>query len=261
MKNEITYSFLLAFALTFFSMADDAVGQTWPFRNFPNSNRPDATALFMANGIYDAADPNYQPPTADDFDRIIMGRDEEAIEDRRQEAADYFLERFGVDFSESDFAQGGAIGLFHVYSDPRWNYRCYKLPGRNVPRTGLIVHDAQYVMAVLAPQATLFGSWGGASGTVVDAGTVAVDGEYLIQGTNRFRCGNPRNVHLTFRSVTPIFDASSGNIKFDCRLDSEQFGAGAALGRQETYVLNNGMTQIAINNVLQFPAPLWSFEQ
>lgn len=236
------------------------VAQTWPERNWPNPNQPDAVAIFMANGIFDSADPDYVPPTAEDFDAVIMGRDAAAAAARKQEAIDYFLERFGIDFSNGDIAQGGAIALIRSYNDPRWNYRCYKLPNRYVPKSGLIVHDAQYVMAVFGTEATFYGSWGGDSGTVVPGGTVAVDGEYLIQGTNKFRQGHPRNIHVRFNSVTPIFDALSGNIKFDCRLNSDDFGSGAALGRQEFYQLQNGLTQIAINNVLQFPGPQWANE-
>ena len=116
-------------------------------------------------------------------------------------------------------------------------------------------------MAVVGPQATLFGTWGGESGTLVAGGTVAVNGEYLIQGTNEFRQGHPRNIHIRFNSVTPIFGAASGNIKFDCRLNSDRLGTGVALGRQEFYQLESGLTQIAINNVLQFLAPQWSNEQ
>lgn len=234
------------------------VHDQWPLNNYPNSNRPDSVGVFMANGIFDVSDSNYVAPTAEEFDRTIMGRDDEEVLIRKQSAIDYFFARFGIDFSQGDFAQNGAIALLHVYQDPRWNYRCYKLPGRHVPRSGLIVHDAQYVMAVVADEATLFGSWGGEEGTVVAGGTVAVDGEYLIQGTNRFRQGHQRNVYIRFNSVSPIFNAASGNIKFDCRIHSDRFGVGAAIGRQELYFLENGLSQVAINNVLQFPAPQWT---
>ena len=241
----------------FLFCAASYVVQQWPGSNVPNPNRPDAIGVFMANGIYDPGDPDYVVPSGEDFDRVIMGRDDEGIAERKQEAIDYFLERFGVDFNDGDFAQGGAIALIHAYQDPRWNYRCYSFPGRYISRNGLIVHDAQWVMFVAA-DADLFGSWGGENGTPVPAGTVAVDGEYLIQGTNRFIQGHRRNIHLTFQSVSPIFDAASGDIKFDCRLSSSSLGAGAALGRQETYVLPDGMLQVAIQNVLQFPPPEWT---
>jgi hypothetical protein len=57
------------------------------------------------------------------------------------------------------------------------------------------------------PEATLYGSWGGAGGTVVPGGTVAVDGEYLIQDTDRFRRGHPKNIYIHFESTSPIFNA------------------------------------------------------
>ncbi|MEM6472037.1 MAG: hypothetical protein AAF802_20925 [Planctomycetota bacterium] len=232
----------------------------WPGRNFRNPERPNGVAVFMANGIFDPSDDSYVAPTGEDFDRTILCRDDEAIALRKQESIDYFLERFGVDFNESDFALGGAAVLFQTYQDPRWNYRCYKLPDRIVPRSGLIVHDCQWVM-FLAADVTLFGSWGGSDGEFVPAGSVAVDGEYVIQGTNQYRFNHPRNIYIRFNSVIPIENAASGNIKFDCQLSSDDYGLGAALGRQESYDLPDGSTQISINNVLQFPAPLWTMNE
>jgi hypothetical protein len=240
--------------------ASVAVHQQWPFDNRVNWNQPDSVAVFMANGVFDPGDTEYVAPTAEDFDREIMQRDDDEIEQRRQEAVDYFLERFGVDFSDADIAQDGAIILLHVYQDPRWNYRCYKLPCRYVPRSGYVVHDAQYVMAVVAPNATFYGSWGGEEGTEVPGGSVAVNGEYLIQGSRRFRPGSRRNMHIRFVSVSPIFNAASGDIKFDCLLTDSPWGLGAAIGRQESNVLSDGTVQIAIQNVLQFPPPEWALE-
>ena len=111
----------------------------------------------MANGLLDPTDTEYDAPTGEDFDRIIMGRNDNEIAERKQLAVDYFKEQFGVDFTNSDSAQDGSVVLFQTYSDPRWNYRCYKLPNTRVPKSGFIVHDAQWVMAVVGAQATLYG--------------------------------------------------------------------------------------------------------
>jgi hypothetical protein len=234
----------------------------WPENNVPNPVLPEAMGVFMANGIFDGSDPDYLAPTAEDFDEVIMGRDEVGKLLRRQEAVDYFIERYGVDFSFSDFAQNGNIILLHNYQDPRWNYRAYNVPGHSdIPKSGLIVHDTQYVMFVIGTEATLHGSWGGVLGTTVPGGTAAVDGEYLIQGTNRFTLGHPRNIYIRFQSTSPIFGADSGRITFDCRLEHESLGKGLALGRQELYQLEDGRTQVSIANVLQFPATKWAGEQ
>ena len=72
----------------------------FPADNWPNTNQPDSVAVFMANGIFDPADPDFVPPTAEDFDSVIMGRDAVAAAERRQAAVDHFLERFGVDFND-----------------------------------------------------------------------------------------------------------------------------------------------------------------
>lgn len=260
-RSRVTKLSLWAF-LFFLPGLALAGGGDWPANNRPNPVPPERTGMFLANGIFDPADPTYVPPTGDDFDTVIMGRNEAEKAARRQLAVDYFIERFGVDFTNGDINAEGTIALLHAYQDPRWNYRAYKLPDRFfVPKSGLIVHDAQYVMFVIGPQATLFGSWGGPGGTTVPGGTAAVDGEYLVQGTNRFKLGHPRNLYIRFQSTSPIFGAASGRITFDCRLEQDRLGLGLALGRQETYPLANGLVQVNIVNILQFPPTQWSIEQ
>lgn len=227
-------------------------------RNKENPVEPEEVGVCMANGIFDPNDPDFTPPTYDFFSENIMGRvTHESKDKRRAEVVDYFLERFGVDFSGGDVSLDGKFALGNAYTDPRWNYRCYKVPGRNsAPSSGMILHDGTWGMQALV-DATLFGSWGGDGGTHVPANSVAVDGEYVIQGTQKFRLNSERNIYLRFQSVSPIFPQPNG-IKFDCVLFSDRFGMGAAIGRQEQYVLDNGMVQIAVQNVIQFPAPDWA---
>ena len=96
---------------------------------------------------------------------------------------------------------------------------------------------------------------------MVPPGSVAVDGEYLIQGTPRFRQGHPKNLYIRFQSVDPIINAASGDIKFNCVLLNHKGRViGAAIGRQELVPLNDGSGnfQMAIQNVWQFPAPAWA---
>ena len=238
--------------------------QDFPGRNDQSPNAPTATGLLMANGVYDPADTDYVPPTADDFDTVIMGRDEAAKAERRQLAVNYFAERYGIDLS-GGFADGGNIVLIDTLLDPRNNYRAYQIPGKNgrpmSSRQGWIVYDRQYVMFVgaLGQPATLFGTWGGAEGTEVPPGTAAVDGDYLIQAGKKFRRKNPNNVYIRFQSADPIFGAATGDIKFNCvLLDESGEIIGAAIGRQEIYPIGNGLVQFAIQNVWQFPAPVWA---
>ena len=116
-------------------------------------------------------------------------------------------------------------------------------------------------VGALGASSTLTGSWGGGAGTVVPPGTVAVDGDYLVQGTNRFKQGHPKNLYIRFQSADPIFDAASGDIKFNCvLLDEHGTIIGAAIGRQEFVLLDqaSGTFQMAVQNVWQFPAPPWA---
>ncbi len=247
--------------------ATTAAATDFPGRNDQNPNPPIVTGMLMANGIFDPADPNYTPPTPDDFDTIIMGRDAAQKAARKQLAIDYFIERYGIDLS-AGFADNGNIVLLESFLDPRNNYRAYQLPGpggrARSSRDGWIVYDRQYVMFVgaLGQPSVLTGTWGGAGGTQVAPNTVAVDGDYLIQGTRKFRQGSPRNFYIRFQSADPIFDAANpAGIKFNCvLLDDHGNVIGAAIGRQELFPLNDGSghVQTAIQNVWQFPAPLWA---
>ncbi len=249
------------------ALASNAVAGDFPGRNDQNPNPPIVTGMLMANGIYDPLDPTYVPPTPDDFDTIIMGRNDAEKAERRQLAIDYFIERYGIDLS-SGFADNGNIVLQESFFDPRFNYRAYQLPGpggrARTSDDGWIVYDRQYIMFVgaLGMPSTLTGTWGGASGTVVAPFTVAVDGDYLVQGTDKFRQGSPRNFYIRFQSADPIFNVlAPEGIKFNCvLLDDDGDIIGAAIGRQEFVPLNDGSGhfQIAVQNVWQFPAPLWA---
>ncbi|MFK8050722.1 MAG: hypothetical protein AB8B81_20020 [Halioglobus sp.] len=246
-----------------------------PSKNRPNQQAPDAIGLFMANGVFDPADTTYIAPSGADFDRVIMGRTEGEAEARRLEAVNFFIERYGIDLTNGVFSYDPVQGLPDVvlsqaYQDPRWNYRAFSLPDRPagaIPPDGSIVHDTQWVMLIIAPAGlTLHGSWGGPAGKRVPPGTVAVDGEYLVQGTSKFRRGHPKNFYARFQSTTPILSAASTagtpqGIKFDCRVFHEELGTGVALGRQELHFLSTGELQVNIGNVIQFPAPQWAMEQ
>lgn len=253
-----------AVALLSLGWSSLAAADSFPGRNDQNPNAPSATGVLMANGVYDPADASFVPPTADEFDTVIMGRSEAEKLARRQLAIDYFVERYGIDLS-AGFADDGNIVLVDALIDPRNNYRAYQLPGKNGRQKsfaeGRIVYDRQYVMfmGALGRPVTLYGTWGGAEGTEVPPGSAAVDGDYLIQAGKKFRRGDPRNVYIRFQSVDPILGAATGNIKFNCvLLDENGEIIGAAIGRQEIYPIGDGLIQYAIQNVWQFPAPVWA---
>ena len=226
-----------------------------------NPNQPKIVGTFMANGVVDFNDSSYIAPTGEDFDRIIMGRDDQGIADRRAQAVEFFKTRFGIDFSNGDTAQDGKIGLFRSYLDPRFNYRAYKLGNKKIPNRGLVIHDSAFVMGVTDMEgAKFFGTWGGEEGKDVEFGTIAIDGEYLIQGTHIFKQGHPKNMYLHFTSDLPIPEGFFNDIKFNCRIENVNGKVGVALGRRDDVILNDGRTQVNINTVVQFPPPQWFTE-
>lgn len=263
---------ILLFAIATFSLSASA----WHHGNnkgvIPRGD--DGFLVFMANGVYDPTEPPPVSTSGDYFDEVIMGRDAAEKAARQTRALDYFIDRFGVQFllvPRTPIAGGDLVGialdptsptgvnenviLVHGYQDTRWGYTAHVIGGERVGRRGRKVHDASYNMVVVDPAGfTFHGTWGGASGIAVAAGTVAVNGEYLIEHPRRSR----RDIHITWESTDPIFDAfDPAGITFDCAMHSERWGDGIALGRQFIRPVGaTGDVQAIIRNVLNFPAPV-----
>lgn len=225
----------------------------------------DGALVYMANGIFDPADPDYVPPTMEDFHRGIMGRDSAAIAERDQEAEDFFDETFGMDFSCGPVSCDGQYFLSSMMLDPRWNYRAYYIGGGEMRRyftssNGHIVHDGVYISACINPSGcTVGGTYGGPGGTNINAGDAVFFGEYLVQGNggeiSDFDRNDVRNIHITYGSAEPVGGLTEPGFTFNCRLFSDDFGEGIALGRGDAFALPDGRVQQNIRNMLTFPAP------
>lgn len=96
LSKKISFLILLNFMTA-------VVAAEFPGENNANPNEPDSVGVLIANGLYDPSDSSYIPPTPDDFDTLIMGRDAIEKQQRRDLAIDYFIDRFGIDFTANDF--------------------------------------------------------------------------------------------------------------------------------------------------------------
>lgn len=221
----------------------------------------DGTLVYIANGIFDPADPDYAAPTMEDFHRGIMGRDSDGIAARDQEAEDFFRDTFGMDFSCGAISCDGQFALSSMMLDPRWNYRAYYIGGGDMRRyftrdSGHIVHDGVYISACISPTGC---SLGGTFGGTAEAGSAVFFGEYLIQGNGGeftdYVMGDQRNIHIRYGSSEPVTGLMEPGFTFNCSLFSDDFGDGIALGRGDARVLEDGRVQQNIRNILTFPAP------
>jgi hypothetical protein len=223
---------------------------------FPTERRADAGGftkflVYMAEPL--AGEPLLGDPEA--FQREVMGRSTEEIEADKAAAEEFFLRRFGVDFTSTSSELFGeeeieeaTFGPFAV-SDA-FNYRAYVISGEHVPAKGWQVRDGGW-MVTMTEDTVLHGEYGGTEGKAVSAGTVFVFGNYNIK-VQRPKSGAPPHAEETivihYESGGPIVADADGVTSFICDLTHPEWGAGQARG----IVSPNG----EVRNVLTFPPGL-----
>ena len=200
----------------------------------------DQTLVYMATGVYDPNDPDYEAPDGDFWHREIMGRSDEEIAENRAEAVDFFVERFGINPDERD-----DVMFTDFMFDPRNEYRVYAIGGRDVPTEGWVIRDGGWMLAITNPDGVTLG--GEFDGVTVPQGTMMVFGDYNIDTVD----GDPIIIH--YRSGEPIVPQSAGWIAFRCELHSDEFGYGLAQGISEPVVDENGVVTANVRNILTFP--------
>lgn len=199
----------------------------------------DAFLVYMANGIYDPNDAGYTAPDGDYFQRDIMGRTDEEIEQDRANAIAFFKERFGIDVVDNENV------MFTSFTfDPRNEYRAYVIAGRDVPPEGWVVRDGGWSVAVINPDGLTLG--GEYEGVQVPQGSMMVFGDYNIDVPGE----DPIIIH--YQSGGPIIPSDQG-IQFHCELISEDFGHGLAQGISAGSVQDDGLFHANVRNVLTFP--------
>ena len=234
----------------------------------------------QANGIYDPLDPDFVPPTGDDFDTLIMGRTAEEAAAFKEQARAFLAERFGLDFAQDDITPDFAVVLQHIFTDPRQDYSATYIAGREFHPEQWVLYDGLWAAIVIDPTgATVHGTYGGAAGRVIPFGGAMVFGEYVIVHPHhplaglfgmRTGGGHPATfrgrrapVHIQYQSEKPVIPPldPTAAATFDCRALSAEFGQGIILGRGSFPLpLADGNVQTNIRSVMTFPAPQWALE-
>lgn len=219
-------------------------------RGAPTPDGFDKYLVYMAAGQYDPADPTYDAPDGMVFQREIMGRSDAEIAQNRQEAIDFFSERFGID---ADSDAGVMFGPFMF--DPRNEYRAYTISGESVPSAGWVIRDGGWAMSVTDPAGLTLG--GEFTGQHVPQGTMMVFGDYNIArlgpGNSGGNAAHAEPLIIHYQSGEPIIPTASGAIMFRCELISDEFGHGLAQGISAPQTLPDGTIQANVRNVLTFP--------
>ncbi len=249
MATVLAAALFAAFVIVAGGSAADARGQSRAVAAIPDGFEQQLTYMAQPREVDEPTVVNYDTFKA--FQADVWGRDEADIQDFREEAWEFFYERFGLEFSdvaidEDDGTQTieGVATLRPSFVAPEREYRAYTIGGMWVPPEGYVVRDASFNVAV-EPGTVLFGEYGGADGTEVDGGMV-VFGDYNILVPGPGNSGNDEEIDIRFRSGGMIAPNADGVTVFVCDLDSEQWGTGQARG----VVTPDG----EIRNVLTFPS-------
>jgi hypothetical protein len=201
-------------------------------------------------------DPNeaYTPPSASDFESILLGRDSVAQEARRNSAVNYFLNTYGVDFSSSSISGDGAAVLVHVVIDLRYQQTLIAASEQRLANGVGEVYEVAYAMVVVGESTTLYGSWGGVAGTLVPQGTVSFFGESVM--LYEVPCFDDsteaRTEYVSWESLEPTFDNGLDNRLHQETAISSSYGAGIARGRRQVRTLESGLAEVLIENITSF---------
>ena len=212
--------------------------------------------VYLMNGVVDLSTSDPVVPgceflfcDGDYFQRVVMGWDDDEIEDHRRAAGEFFFDRFGVDVTDPRV-------VFRSFTfDPRANYRVYSFAGKRVPSSGWVVRDGGWSVLFL----TEFELGGEFAGVTAQPNEQLVFGNYNILETDRR--GRPKREHVIFyRSGGVIGPNKNGDIAFRCELSRRDFATdpaaeveGLAQGIAGPFVfLDKTNIQLNTRNVLTF---------
>ena len=142
------------------------------------------------------------------FQRRVMGRNRAELAAYVEQAKRFFRRRFGLDFSGVDaltpvgpWEIDGATLAGSVF-DPGHGYTAHIVSEEWVGEEGWTVRDASFGVSITEDR-MLNGTWGGAAGKPVRAGSFVVFGDYNIKADRPGR-GRDGTIMIHFESGSPI---------------------------------------------------------
>lgn len=202
----------------------------------------------------------FEPVTYEEFLEVqadVYGRDADGVDDFRDEAIEFYADRFGLDFSSASVGADGeqvidGATLTPSFVRPERNYQAHTIGGEWVPPTGWDVRDASFNV-MLTDDVVLHGEYGGTAGKEAPAGALLAFGDYNIEvdrpGNSEKAPGRGGDeIVIRFMSSSPITADEDGIMTFVCDLTNSEWGSGQARG----IVTPDG----GIRNVLTFPPSL-----
>lgn len=202
--------------------------------------------VFMGNG-------EFSPSSMNDMMSMMSGADffrhmdwnDDQITQHKAQALAFFKLRYGLDFSKSN--QIGHAMFLDFTNDPHMNLRAYSISDMNVPRSGWFVDDGGWAVYAVKGSMTLYGTYGGATGTQVPAGTALMFGYYKINTGST-------PIIIAYQAIVPMFTDMTGDSTVICQVSNDQFGKGmnqGVMGMPE--MLPNGNMKYDVREVMTFP--------
>jgi len=208
--------------------------------------------VFVANGRFESVDGSILKDgivNGDglNFQKNVMNRTNDEINELRQEAINFFNQRFGIDVETNTSI------IFTGYEmDPRINLKAFTVSGEKVPANGYPVDDGGWAIIITDPAGiTLGGSW---DGFHIPANSMLLFGEVVINTDSDII-----NVH--YESDTPfVLDQfNAAQVRF--KSENNKFGEGSIGGIARLNMLNSEslLLQVDIKNILTAPGILSEF--
>ena len=213
---------------------------------------------YIANGSYDAASPHPVVPgcfggfcDGNYFQTEIMGRDQGTIDALTDQAALFYLTRFGIDVHAPE--NSGRITFIPFMLDPRLEYRAYVVSGMKAPEEGWVVRDGGWIMIINDPTGYELG--GDFTGVTAPAGSMFFYGEYNID-TGK----HDKNIVISYRAGSPAITNAVGLLPFSCEIALQPIIAnfpngteGLAQGIAKALIPDsNGFLNANVRNTLTF---------
>jgi hypothetical protein len=213
-----------------------------PVNATPAPNGYSNLVVFLGDGTWDPADPNFTAPTMEEVQREKWGFSDAEIQQYEADAKAFFVERFGLDVD--DPANADRLLWTPYAADPRMRYRVVSMANHVVPAEGWPVTDSAFLLSVVDPAGFELG--GEFAGVMVPVGTRVTYGRYW------FDTGEGDPISIDFRSIHPYGVDAFGVIPVRCELSSEQLGSGIANATGLLSQEPGGNFSLSAGNVLTF---------
>lgn len=242
MRRINKLSSVLALALTLSAGCDQPDADADADAATPTPEPYSGFVVYVADGVWDPADPNYTLPTLPDAQRELWGFSDADIQQYELDAAAFYSERFGIDVNDPANAERLMYAPFGC--DPRLAYRVVTMAGRTVPPQGWPVCDAGYLLTIIDPAGFELG--GEFVGLTAPAGASMAFGRYHIE------TDTDEALTIAFKSLSPYVNDPYGIAAIRCDLDSPQLGKGQANLVFKLDQTPTGEFALMIRNVLTF---------